>query len=95
MLLTVKGSAHSMAAMPLSGYYCVVQPNPQTMKRLLTILITGYWNEPKKHEHEWEIIEQAGVHATKADGTLEKDPRYIRYTLRCKTCGDLKVVNGY
>ena len=32
MLLTVKGSAHSMAAMPLSGYYCVVQPNPQTMQ---------------------------------------------------------------
>jgi hypothetical protein len=62
------------------------------MKRLIAFLTTGYWH---KHEHEWETIEQAGVHATKADGTLEKDPRYIRYTLRCKTCGDIKVVNAY
>ena len=56
------------------------------MKRLLAFLISGYWNEPKKHEHEWETIDQTQIRK------WEVIIGY-RYILRCKVCGDIKKVD--
>jgi hypothetical protein len=60
------------------------------MKRLFAFLISGYWNEPKRHEHEWETIE---VHTVYTDGN--ELPIGRKYILRCKVCGDIKTVKCY
>jgi hypothetical protein len=65
------------------------------MKRLFAFLISGYWNEPKEHEHEWETIGITRVHERLDDGTLTELPVKGIYTLRCKTCGDIKTVKCY
>ena len=39
------------------------------MKRLLAFLITGYWNEPKEHEHEWETFRETPVYEMRDDNT--------------------------
>ena len=62
------------------------------MKRLFAFLISGYWNEPKRHEHEWETIVITRVHERLDDGTLTEFPVKDIYILRCKTCGDVKSV---
>jgi hypothetical protein len=62
------------------------------MKRLFAFLISGYWNEPKRHEHEWETTGIALVHERLGDGTLTELPVKKIYILRCKTCGDVKTV---
>jgi hypothetical protein len=53
---------------------------------LLLAIVSQFWNEPKKHEHEWETIDQTLVRQ-------EQGVIGYRYILRCKVCGDIKKVN--
>jgi len=64
------------------------------MKRLFAFLISGYWNEPKRHEHKWETV---GIHNVYSGGKSvgEELPIGQKYILRCKTCGDIKSVKSY
>ena len=61
------------------------------MKRLIAFLITGYWDEPKDHEHEWETFAVVPIHEIPDNGSMRQTG--FAYHLRCKTCGDIKCVN--
>jgi hypothetical protein len=58
------------------------------MKKLLEFLLTGCF-------HEWEIISKSPVYYG-YKGTPEKElPIGVKYTLRCKKCGELKTYHDY
>jgi len=56
------------------------------MLKLFNFLWTGSW-----HDHEWEIIETSNVYEY-SDAPMKCGNKY---TLQCKTCGNLKIKNNY
>ncbi len=59
------------------------------MFKFLHFFFMGDWPVPP-HTHEWETIVQTPLDITKWDGNKHVVlSRGTRYTLRCKTCGDI------
>ena len=59
------------------------------MYKLLYFLFMGDWPVPP-HQHEWEMMMKNPLDIKKTDGDKEVVVcTGTRYTLRCKTCGDI------
>lgn len=53
------------------------------MFRLLKFLFTGVW-----HMHTWQVLNKVAMTRRRAGSNLQQD--YVRYTLQCKHCGEIK-----